>query len=201
LQGQVLSVTCKEEDVKNTNWRTRPDVSMTRKRFWSLLSFVLVVLAGCRYGEHQVTFNSKANIPQVEGIESYLVDHLGVPAWDGKVFCLFANLNADQVSEGYVYLWALCLQYHMEGTKPVIGAGTSVPVALQVQQESNDWIIVDYLVPRDGSFFGTDVHNVFPKRTWDQILPGSRKEIDQKNNLVEDLKKDIELKAQTYFGI
>jgi hypothetical protein len=175
---------------------------MVRKRLWLILSIGSTLLAGCQsVAQPAVHETAVANALQTEVIESYLVDHLGVPAWDGKVFCSYAILDAEQVSGGYVYLWALCLQQHLEEDGLVVGAGISVPVALQVQEENGNWGIVGYLVPQDGTFFGADVRKIFPKSTWDQILPGNNREINQKNELVQRLEKALEMQAKSYYGL
>jgi hypothetical protein len=188
--------------VKYENQRMRQEIKIVRKRSWLIVSLVVTLLVGCRTEPQQVASSTAvASALQAENIESYLADHLGVPAWNGKVFCSYEPLAAEQLTDGSAYLWALCLQYSLEEGALEVGAGISVPVALQVQEENNNWIIVDYLVPRDGSFFGNDVREIFPKSTWGEILPESRREIDQKNNLVEGLEKKIEVKARDYFGM
>ena len=138
---------------------------------------------------------------QVENIEDYLVINIGISAFGGKVFCAYEPLNAEQGVEDKIYLWALCQEYYLEQESLMPGTGVSLPVALQIQEKNGHYEVIDHIVPRDGTYYGPDVQATFPRSTWSQIMPQGDDEINQYNYRVNELEKDTEMQARSYYGI
>jgi hypothetical protein len=172
---------------------------MVKKRLGWHTFIMIFLLAGCRPEEHAES-NLYGHIEQVENIESYLATHIGISGFGGKVFCAYEGLNAKQDEGGMMYVWAMCLEYHLEQDELTLGSGVSVPVALQVEQINDHYGIVGHVTPRDGTFYGEDVRASFPQSAWPQIMPESEGEIDAYNSRSERLAQAIEEKARAHFG-
>lgn len=175
---------------------------MVRKRLWRLLCIAIILLVGCQLKEKDDnSISASKDISQVENIEDYLVTNIGISAFDGKVFCAYEPLNAEQGAESKIYLWALCQEYYLEQGSLTPGSGVSLPVALQIQEKNGRYEVIDHLVPRDGTYYGPDVQATFPQSTWSQIMPQNDDEINQYNYRANELEKDTEMQARAYYGI
>jgi len=140
------------------------------------------------------------SILQSDTLEGYLVDHVGISGFGGEVFCAFEPLDAVQGVDGKVYLWVLCQEYYLEQEALNRGSGVSLPVALCIQEIDGRYEITDSILPRDGTYFGSDVQDAFPECTWAQIMPRSVEEIHQYNHRANKLESETEMKARSYYG-
>jgi hypothetical protein len=176
---------------------------MVRKRLRWLSFIAIILLVGCQPTKEQDDnlIAASGNILQVENIEEYLVTNIGISAFGGEVFCAYKPLNAVQGAEGKVYLWVLCHEYYLEQETLTPGSGISLPVALQIQKRNGHYEIIGHLDPRDGTYYGRDVRATFPQSTWSQIMPQGEDEINQYNYHANELEKDTEMQARSYYGI
>jgi hypothetical protein len=134
-----------------------------------------------------------------DSITSYLVEQVGITGFGGKVFCAFEYLDSEKDPAGNIYVWALCQEYYLEGGAITAGSGISLPVALETQDENGQFQIIAHRVPGDGSYYGPDVREIFPRGTWRQILPQKEAELNQYNlRASELLEKTRDEASQTY---
>jgi len=173
-----------------------------KKRLGWLSGIVIILLVGCQPGEQDDnSIAAFGNILQVENIEDYLVLNVGISAFGGKVFCAYESLNAELGADDKIYLWALCQEYYLEQESLIPGSGVSLPVALQIQEKNSHYKVIDHLAPRDGTYYGPDVRATFPQSTWSQIMPQGDDEINQYNYRANELEKDTEMQARSYYDI
>lgn len=153
--------------------------------------------AGCQAAGINELRNEDFTDPEVEeSINDYLVEHVAITGFGGLAFCGHELLNADQGKEGFLYLWALCQEYHLEQGPLTDGSGISLPVALQIEPKDHQIEIIGHLIPRDGSYYGPDVRDIFPKSTWSQIMPENEQEINQYNSRANELMRETRMKAK-----
>ena len=175
---------------------------MSRRRLWWLSYFMIILLVGCRSEEQDNSLIiASGDILQVENIGDYLVTNVGVSTFGGEVFCAYETLNGMKGADGKIYVWALCQEYYLEQESLILGSGVSSPVALRIQEKNGHYEVIDHLVPRDGIYYGSDVQATFPENTWSQILPQGYDGINQYNYRANELEKDIEMQARSYYGV
>jgi hypothetical protein len=174
---------------------------MARSRSWWISFLALVLLVGCRSERHDdhptMDFDP---ILQIDALESYLVDHVGISGFGGEVFCAYEPFDTLQGVGGKAYLWVLCQEYYLEQEALNRGSGVSLPVVLRIQEIDGRYEILDSSFPRDGAYYGSDVRAAFPECTWAHIMPRSVEEIHQYNDRANKLESETEMKARAYYG-
>jgi hypothetical protein len=133
-------------------------------------------------------------------INTYLVDEVGIAGFGGEIFCAFEYLDSDIDPAGTIYIWALCQEYNLMEDSLTEGSGLSLPVALETQMGNDQIEIIGHRVPGDGSHFGPDVHEIFPRGTWRQIMPKKEAELDQYNLRASELSTETLDKANEHFS-
>ncbi len=157
---------------------------------------MILLCSGCQFKvQSQPADYSSADILSEEIINDYLIENIGITGFGGEVFCAHELMDAQPGKDGVIYVWALCQEYYLMQGSATDGSGISLPVALQTQQNGNKVEIIGFLIPRDGSYYGPDVREIFPKRTWPQIMPQNEDEINQYNSRAKKLMEETRIKA------
>lgn len=132
-------------------------------------------------------------------ITSYLVEQVGISGFDGEIFCAFDYLESARETDQEIYIWALCQEYYLEGTSLREGSGISLPVALQTHRVDGQTEIIGCQIPRDGSYYGSDVKEIFPPSSWSKILPNDEEGITQYNQRAAALERETALLASEFY--
>lgn len=146
-------------------------------------------LTGCK-GHYELTDQQKQLADTLKGVtQNYLVENFGGSAFGGKPFCAYKVLDVEVNDENTLikeYLFVTCQEYHLNNGGLEKGSGTSFPVALSIQRDSQ-YKITSHQIPRDGSMNSSDIENIFPKRTHEEIYSD-----EIRSNLLDQTKKEAE---------
>ena len=174
---------------------------MSRSQWWSLLPIVSLLLVGCiRAGEYPGEISVSDGESHTGEVEAYLEANVGIASFGGQVFCAHEVLDAQQSADRQLFLWALCLEYKLEQGVLQPGSGVSGPVMLQLE-EQGELNIVSFSVPRDGAYYGPDIRAIFPRGTWDQILPRGKDGTARHNERVGRLQAAISERVERHFSV
>lgn len=166
-----------------------------------LVLFVLasIILAGCQNTILQTT--QAEDILQNVDIESYLTSEIGITGSNGVVFCaydiLFAEQDAHQI---VIYLWVLCQEYYQEQQILKLGTGISLPVAVFIGNENDDFSILNCRIPSDMNY-AKDIKDIFPRSVRAKFAGRNSSEIADYNKRIRNLERIAESKAQKYFNV
>jgi hypothetical protein len=97
--------------------------------------------------------------------------------------------NGESVT---AYVYALSLSYTLEDGQLIEKGGSSMPVAITFKKEpSGAYSLLEYWIPKDGSYYTSSIHEKFPQDLWDKT-----------DTLVYNDSHITALRnAQRYFGI
>lgn len=62
-----------------------------------------------------------------------------------------------------VYAWILEEKYYLENNKIKQDSGSSIPYKFVIEQNGDEFKVIDSRIPRDGSYYSIDMKNIFPK--------------------------------------
>ena len=84
-----------------------------------------------------------------EGEKSFVAMH---------IYLITEDLN----NRYYVYAWVLQEKYYLENEEVVRDTSTSIPYKFALVKEDDKFIVKDYDIPRDGSYYVKDMKHIFP---------------------------------------
>ncbi len=102
-------------------------------------------------------------------------------------------INEDLNNHYYVYAWVLQEQYYLEDGELIRNASSSIPHKFELVKENDEFIVKDYTIPRDGSYYVKDMKRIFPNsvlRDMDNI---------HTDGTIERLSLEIENDVNLYF--
>ena len=102
-------------------------------------------------------------------------------------------INEDLNNHYYVYAWVLQEQYYLEDGKLIRDVGSSIPHKFELVKENDEFIVKNYIIPRDGSYYVKDMKRIFPNsvlRDMDNI---------HTDGTIERLSLEIENDVNLYF--
>ncbi len=102
-------------------------------------------------------------------------------------------INEDLNNKYYVYAWVLQEQYYLENGEIFRNASSSIPYKFELIKKNSKFIVKNYDIPRDGSYYVKDMKKIFPNsvlRDVDNI------HID---GTIERLSLEIENEVNLYF--
>ncbi|TCI53032.1 hypothetical protein EVJ24_10935 [Exiguobacterium sp. SH1S21] len=82
------------------------------------------------------------------------------PNFGGDVWTTFKILDTN-TPKNEVYVWALIQEYVQEGNRFDQGSGMSVPLVLYLDDKDESFTIQGHRLPRDGSYYPTDLWTLF----------------------------------------
>ncbi len=71
-------------------------------------------------------------------------------------------INEDSKDKYYIYAWVLQEKYYLENGEVIKDTGSSIPYKFELVKENNEFIVNDYDIPRDGSYYAKDMKHIFP---------------------------------------
>ncbi len=92
-----------------------------------------------------------------------------------------------------VYAWILCMSYICENGKPEVESGAHTPTVITVEDLGEEYALIEYWQPRDGSYYTDDIKEKFPRALWPRAL--------NSQETVEKQKQECLQSAMDYFGL
>lgn len=92
-----------------------------------------------------------------------------------------------------IYAWVLGGKYYLENNEIKEDSGWSIPYKFIVKKVDDKFTVTDSRTPRDGSYYSTDMKNIFPSSV--------RNDMNDvySDGTIEKLQLDIEQQTQLYF--
>lgn len=129
-----------------------------------LTTFCTITLVSGVYhtatGESFVTMSQSVSVDHHE-IERYLTTEVMNPNFGGEVWTTYQILDTNS-TKNEVYVWALIQEYVQEGDRLEQGSGMSAPLVLYLDNDDESFTIQGHRLPRDGSYYPTDLWTMFP---------------------------------------
>lgn len=158
-----------------------------KKRF--LLFAIVLSLAACK----------PASSDYLTPVEEYLAENIQDAYFGGVIFCAYDLLDAQaRAGNADVYVWALCGEYTLEGETVVMQSGTSVPVALHLQESGRGYVVVGHEMPGDGTDYWPSIQRIFPPQAIERMCLS---DIPCYNERAERLQREVEQKAEEYYNV
>ena len=112
-------------------------------------------------------------------------------------FTAFAIFSTEEKSSGnyYIYAWVIESTYAFDAGALSEQSGSSYPCRFELLSENNAFKIVNVNIPRDGSYYGEDIKELFPKYLREKIYNV------YDDGTVNKLGDNILNEAKDYFGI
>lgn len=63
----------------------------------------------------------------------------------------------------YVYAWVNGATYYLENNELKKDSASSIPYKFVVENDNGKYLVTDFSTPRDGSYYTTDMKNIFPR--------------------------------------
>lgn len=132
-------------------------------------------------------------------IENYIInrnENDGYRYDSEKWFVSFETYLIEEKEENKlynVYAWVLEESYYLDNNQIKENSGSSIPHKFVVEKIDDKYIVVDSLIPRDGSLYIKDMKKLFPNKV--------RKAMDKVHvdGTIEKLELDIQKQVTLYF--
>ena len=117
--------------------------------------------------------------------------------YDGeKTFVSMRVFLLDEVTKDdhyNFYAWVLEGKYYLENNEIKESSASSIPYKFVIKKKDGKFIVVDYKIPRDGSYYPKDIKNIFPRDV--------RNFIDNvhSDGTIKRLQLDIDEQTKLYF--
>ena len=112
-----------------------------------------------------------------------------------KSFVAMRTYLIDEKSKEkyYVYAWVLQEKYYLYDSKVTKDTGSSIPYKFEISKTDDTFIVENFEIPRDGSYYNRDMKHIFPN----SVL----KDIDSvySNGTIEKLSLEIKNEVNLYF--
>lgn len=132
-------------------------------------------------------------------IKNYLVDRgdSDVKHYDGEK--TFVSMRVYLLEEEkieslyYIYAWVMEGKYYVEDDELKEESGSSIPYKFTVKKSNDKFIVSDFKIPRDGTYYSKDMKNIFPKSV--------RNDMDRihTDGTIDMLEMEVEEQARLYF--
>lgn len=63
----------------------------------------------------------------------------------------------------YIYAWVNTATYYLENNELIKDSASSIPYKFVVEKDNDKYHVTDFRIPRDGSYYTTDMKNIFPR--------------------------------------
>jgi len=92
-----------------------------------------------------------------------------------------------------IYSWVLEEKYYLDNNEIKQDSGSSIPYKFVVKKINDKYVVIDWKIPRDGSYYAEDMKNIFPRSVRSDM---NNVHID---GTVERLGIEVEEQAKLYF--
>lgn len=153
---------------------------------WIVLFLFPIAAAGCVHAVNTVDDLAPA-------MEEYLAGQLVEPHFGGQVFCSVEvfGFEAEQ-DAGFAFVWAYCMEFTADEGELSRGSGISAPVMVFMTPYNDSYLPTEYEMPRNGSYYGDDINDMFPPDVVEQMCLGRT---GCYNERAARLEADVERKA------
>ena len=207
-----------EENIFNTINYSQKQIKKTRNKYVIIIGviFLFLIVLATLFGidinrmknNEPVVFSTwgfdyfpPVNLDEekiINSIENYVVangDEYRKDA-NSKTFASMRVFLIDEKKENnlfYVYAWVLEGKYYLENNEIKESSGSSIPYKFVIKKKDGKFIVVDYKIPRDGSYYPKDIKNIFPRDV--------RSFIDDvhSDGTIKRLQLDIDEQTKLYF--
>lgn len=95
----------------------------------------------------------------------------------------------------FIYAWVLQEKYYLEEGNIINDSGSSIPYKFELRKNKDTFEVVNYEIPRDGSYYVKDMEKIFPKSV--------RKNMEKirQDGTIEKLKWIVQENVNLYFHI
>ena len=107
-----------------------------------------------------------------------------------RVFLIEENEKEEKYN---IYAWVLEGKYYLDGDEIKQDSGSSIPYKFVVKKIDNQFKVVDYKIPRDGSYYPKDIKDIFPYDVEKSIFDV------HSDGTVKRLQLDIDEQTKLYF--
>ena len=208
-----------EENVLNTINYSQKQIKKTKNKYVIILS-VIIILIVVYAGLFCIDINRMRNnkpiffstwgfdyFPPVNLDEDKIINtienHIVTKGDKHKIYensKTFASMKVFLIDEKeennlyYIYAWVLeeCLYY--ENGEIIEESGSSIPYKFVVRKINGDFEIIDFTIPRDGSYYLKDIKNIFPRSVINDI------ENVHPDGTIEKLSLENQQQAKLYFN-
>ena len=94
-----------------------------------------------------------------------------------------------------IYAWVLEEKYYLENNEIKQDGGSSIPYKFIVENIDGKFIVTDFVIPRDGSYYADDMKSIFPSSVRDDM------EDIHTDGTIEELNIDIQEQVEEYFNM
>ncbi|MDO5555718.1 MAG: helix-turn-helix transcriptional regulator [Clostridia bacterium] len=93
-----------------------------------------------------------------------------------------------------VYMWVLNITYYEDNNIIKEDSGSSIPYKITLEKSDNEYLVVETEMPRDGSYYASDMKALFPKAV--------RNDMDKvhTDGTIERLQLEIEEQKDNYYS-
>ena len=102
-------------------------------------------------------------------------------------------IKEESKEKYYVYAWVLQEKYYLDNDKIIEDTGSSIPYKFELVKENDRYMVSDYEIPRDGSYYAKDMKHIFPNSVLKDI------ENAQIDGTIEKLSLEIQNEVNLYF--
>ncbi len=104
-------------------------------------------------------------------------------------------IEANKDNTYNVYAWVLSETYHYKDEELRLESGYSIPHKFIIKKENSTYVIKEYIIPKDGSYYKKSMKEIFPYSV--------RKEIEKVhiNGTIKELNSEIKNQVELYYHI
>lgn len=103
-------------------------------------------------------------------------------------------INEVDYDTTIVYMWILNITYYEDNNIIKENSGSSIPYKITLEKSDNEYLVVETEMPRDGSYYASDMKTLFPKAV--------RNDMDKvhTDGTIERLQLEIEEQKDNYYS-
>jgi len=94
-----------------------------------------------------------------------------------------------------VYVWALIETYYEKNGEVKQESGSSIPYKITLKKDNNEYIVTDYQIPKDGSYYVSSMKKLFP-----YLVRNKMNKVYQ-DGTIERLSYDIQNQVEDYYRL
>jgi len=115
---------------------------------------------------------------------------------DEKTFVSMRIYLLEEVKKDelyYIYAWVRDGKYYLENDKLIEDSASSIPYKFVVKKINNKFVVANYTIPKDGSYYEDDMKNIFPRSVRNEM------ENVYTDGTVQRLSLEVYEQAKLYF--
>ena len=108
-------------------------------------------------------------------------------------FRIYLLEEKEKKSHYNIYAWVLEEKYYLENNSVSQDSSSSIPYKFVVEKIDEKYVVTDFKIPREGSYYLDDMKNIFPK-----TIRNNMNKVHT-NGTIERLQLDIKQQIKLYF--